>query len=164
MGVFVWRRAIAPANLDRTDQHSVLVRVKWDPNPFSFVATLTVHHHLTLYLDHRSGPLEMWTDLDQTGGQLHITSVRFCGGQHLDHITAYSANNVPVLELCRRSDLQRVMAHTIRTHQPMTRLLSDEPKYAPTASINSPVNSNATRTNIHECGVQFVGIKRDSVR
>ena len=42
MGIVVWREAIAYANLDRTDQHSVLVRVKWDLNPFTYVTTHTL--------------------------------------------------------------------------------------------------------------------------
>ena len=58
--------------------------------------------------------MEMWVDLDETCVQL--ASVHFCGGQHLDHITAYSADGLPVLELCRRSDAQRVIAFAIGTH------------------------------------------------
>ena len=124
MGIVVWRRAIAHSNLDRTDQHSVLAWVNWDPNPFIFATTLTFHPHLTLYIDHRPGPLDMWTDLDKTGAQLRITLVRFCGGQHLDHITAYSADGLPVLELCRRSDSQKVMVRTLWTYQRMRSTLS----------------------------------------
>ena len=123
MGVFFRRWAIAHADLDRADQHSVLVRVNWDPNPFTFVTKLCFHPHMTLYIDHRSGSLEMWTDPDQTGSQLRVTSVRFCGGQHLDHITAYSADGLPVLELCRRSDAQKVMVRTLTTRESMSGML-----------------------------------------
>ena len=53
---------------------------------------------------HRSDPL--WAELEITGVQ--VIAIRFQGGQHLDYITAYSANDVPVLELCR-SDSRRVL-------------------------------------------------------
>ena len=69
---------------------------------------------LPLCIDRRSGPMEMWTDLDRTC--VKAAWIHFCGGQHLDHITAYSADNVPVLELCRRGYSQRVIACTMRTY------------------------------------------------
>ena len=121
MGVLVWRRTITHANLKRTD-YPVLVRVNCDPNPFTLTTTLTFHPRLTPCIDYRAGSLDMWTDLDQTC--VELSSVRFCGGQHLDHITAYSADGLPVLELCRRSDTQKVMVRTLRAHQPMSRTLS----------------------------------------
>ena len=55
----------------------------------------------------RSGTL--WSELNRTG--VKAVSIRFCGGQHLDHITAYSQDNQPVLELCR-SDPRQVLVWT----------------------------------------------------
>ena len=49
----------------------------------------------------------LWVELDRTG--VKAVLIRFCGGQHLDHITAYSSDNAPVLELCR-SDPRQVRA------------------------------------------------------
>ena len=49
----------------------------------------------------------LWAELDRTG--VKAVLIRFCGGQHLDHITAYSSDNTPVLELCR-SDPRQVCA------------------------------------------------------
>ena len=48
----------------------------------------------------------LWVELDRTG--VKAVLIRICGGQHLDHITAYSADNAPVLELCR-SDPRQVL-------------------------------------------------------
>ena len=52
-------------------------------------------------------PDSLWAELDRTG--VKAVLIRFCGGQHLDHITAYSSDNVPVIELCR-SDPRQVRA------------------------------------------------------
>ena len=49
-------------------------------------------------------PESLWAELDSTG--VKAVLIRFCGGQHLDHFTAYSADNVPVLELCRSDPRQ----------------------------------------------------------
>ena len=57
----------------------------------------------------RSRSDSLWTELNRTG--VRVVSIRFCGGQHLDHITAYSLDNQPVLELCR-SDPRQVLAWT----------------------------------------------------
>ena len=46
----------------------------------------------------------IWAELDRTG--VKAVSIRFCGGQHLDYITAYSSDNTPVLELCRSDPRQ----------------------------------------------------------
>ena len=63
-----------------------------------------------LHLNHRTRPIRfdsLWVELDRTG--VKAVLIRFCGGQHLDHITAYSSDNVPVIELCR-SDPRQVRA------------------------------------------------------
>ena len=111
----------------------------------------------------------MWTDVDKTGAQLRITSVRFCGGQHLDHITAYSADGLPVLELCRRSDAQKVMASKLRTRESMSRTLSKGCKLESMRNPNDnsiypelnlaesvTLTQNIVRSNIHERGVTVV--------
>ena len=55
----------------------------------------------------------MWANLDET---CEVSSIHFCGGQHLDYITAYSADDVPVLELCRRSDYRMVIRGIVGTN------------------------------------------------
>ena len=116
--------------------------------------------HLPPCIAHRSGTLEMWTDLD--GTCVKAASIRFCGGQHLDHITAYSTDGLPVLELCRRSDSQRVIASAIGTHQPMSRTLSNA-ESNPNPNQNEPPphsNPDAIRSSIPGSGVKFVGVHR----
>ena len=59
----------------------------------------------------RSDPV--WAELDET--DVKAVSIRCCGGQHLDHITAFSTDNAPVLELCRSVSTQ-VLVH-MRGHE-----------------------------------------------
>ena len=60
----------------------------------------------TIVPRNRYRPDPLWVELDNAGVQ--AGSIRFCGGHHLDHITAYSADGAPVLELCR-SDSRPVL-------------------------------------------------------
>ena len=64
------------------------------------------HTHTHAALHSRSDPL--WAELDQTG--VDAVQIRFSGGHHLSHITAYSADSTPVLELCRND------SRLVRTH------------------------------------------------
>ena len=76
----------------------------------------SAHHsplRVSLRGGHRSAELEMWANLDET---CEVSSIHFCGGQHLDCITAYSADDVPVLELCRRSDYRMVIRGIVGTN------------------------------------------------
>ena len=76
----------------------------------------SAHHspfRISLRGGHRSAELKMWANLYET---CEVSSVHFCGGQHLDYITAYSADDVPVLELCRRSDYRMVIHGILGTH------------------------------------------------
>ena len=82
------------------------------PPPDRPHTTPTFHIYLPQCSALRSAALEMWEDLDEI---CEVSSIHFCGGQHLDCITAYLADHVPVLELCRRSDYQRVIPCTIGT-------------------------------------------------
>ena len=104
MGILVWGRTIEHENMQRTREHSAHAQVDLNPNLFTPPTTLTLHHNLSQCMNQSSGQLKMWTDLDE---KCHaVSSVRFCGGQHLDHIIAFSADNAPVLELCRSVSTQ----------------------------------------------------------
>ena len=111
MAILFWGRTIKHANQKRSDQRPAHVVQVVDPAPPSRPHTVpTFHLPVPLCSALRSAAQEMWSDLDEI---CEVSSIHFCGGQHLDYIMAYLADNVLVLELCRRSDSQKAIPCTI---------------------------------------------------